>query len=211
MSPKEYNAPSYIYPPRPEVKAPPSVLGTYEKMGFIAQPKLNGSCAVLFLDGASSKMMGRHNNTFAREILNPENLKRLHRGGGWMVLVGEDMNKSQKDGKGKTFDGFVIFDILVHNGKHLLGTTFLERQKLLDTLYPGTSFDDFIDTVGPSAYRVKNITGKFSEIWPRMTKIQMYEGWVLKRPDGVLEHGFREKNNTRWMVKVRKATKNYKY
>lgn len=209
---KDYDSMKYIYPPRPSTVAPPSGLKTYERMGFVAQPKMNGSCAVLFLDGTTARSMGRHNNTFAREIISKENLKTLHRGAGWMVVVGEYMNKSQKNSKGKPFTGFVVFDILVHNGKHLLGTTFLERQKLLDTLFPlGNSYDDYIDEVGTSAYRVKNIASNFVESWNRITRTQMYEGFVLKRPDGILENGFREANNTGWQLKIRKPTKNYKY
>jgi ATP-dependent DNA ligase len=209
---KTYDSFKYIYPPRPATKAPPSGLKTYERMGFIAQPKLNGSCGVLFLDGKSARLMGRHNNAFAREILRKDDLQRLHRGAGYMVITGEYMNKSQKDGKGKPFNGFVIFDILVHNGKHLLGSTFMERQALLETLFPsGNSFDDYIDEVGPSAYRVRNITSNLTDAWNRIIKTEMYEGFVLKRPDGILENGFREANNVGWQLKIRKPTKNYKY
>jgi hypothetical protein len=208
---KDYSTPSYIYPPRPATVAPPTGIGTYERMGFIAQPKMNGSCAVLFLDGSSSKLMGRHNNTFAREIINREDLKRLHRGAGWMVLVGEYMNKSQKDSKGKPFNGFVIFDILVLNGKHLVGTTFLERQQMLDSLYVSKPYDDYIDSVGSSAFRARNFRTDLKGVWEKLTKVQMYEGFVLKRPDGILENGFRESNNTGWQLKIRKPTKNYKY
>jgi ATP-dependent DNA ligase len=202
----------YIYPPRPETKGPPSGLKTYERMGFIAQPKMNGSCAVLMLDGGSARVMGRHNNVLTREVVPVEDLKRLHRGAGVMVLVGEYLNKSQKDFKGRPLAGFVIFDILVYNGKHLLGSTFQERQELLDTLFPfGNSFDRFMDNVSQNVYRAKNFTSDFESLWKEATKVQMYEGFVLKRPNGILENGFREANNTGWQLKIRKPTKNYKY
>lgn len=45
-----YNSYRYLYPPRPEIKSPQSGLKTYERMGFIAQPKLNGSCSLTFLE-----------------------------------------------------------------------------------------------------------------------------------------------------------------
>jgi ATP-dependent DNA ligase len=141
-----------------------------------------------------------------------EDLKRLHRGAGVMVLVGEYLNKSQKDFKGRPLAGFVIFDILVYNGKHLLGSTFQERQELLDTLFPfGNSFDRFMDNVSQNVYRAKNFTSDFESLWKEATKVQMYEGFVLKRPNGILENGFREANNTGWQLKIRKPTKNYKY
>jgi hypothetical protein len=93
----------------------------------------------------------------------------------------------------------------------LIGSTFLERQKLLDNLFVTNSYDDFIDQVGPSAYRAKNFVKGLNTIWNNIVKTQMYEGFVLKRPDGILENGFREANNTGWMVKIRKPTKNYRY
>lgn len=202
----------YIFPPRPAIVAPSSGLKTYERMGFIAQPKMNGSCSVLLLDGSTAKAMGRHNNVLTRELISEEDLKRLHRGAGDMVLVGEYLNKSQKDFQNRPLVGFVIFDILVYSGKHLLGTTFLQRQELLDTLFPfGNSYDAFIDNVGPNTYRAKNFTSNFESLWKEAIKIQMYEGFVLKRPSGILENGFKESNNTGWQLKMRKPTKNYKY
>lgn len=210
---KEYSSFKYIFPPRPEVKSPPSGLGTYERMGYIAQPKLNGSCAVLFVDNRGAKLMGRHNNTFARELIDRGHLQNLQRGPGYTVLVGEFMNKSQKDGNRKLFNGcFVIFDILVHNGKHLIGSSFLERQELLDTLYgEGTSYDEYVNYISPSIYRVKNFKSNFVTLFNKITAVDMYEGFVLKRPNGILENGLRAANNMGWQLKIRKPTKNYKY
>ncbi len=207
---KEYTG-SYLFPPRPEAIAPPSTLGIFESRGYWAQPKMNGSCGVLFMDGLSCRMMGRHMNYFTRELLSPQQLSKLHRNSGWMALVGEYLNKSQKDASGKPLQGFVIFDILAHRSQHLVGSSFLERQQLLDTLYDLREHDAYIDTIGPSLYRAKNFQSGFSEIWKEMTKIQMYEGMVLKRPDGILENGIREKNNTGWQAKCRKSTRNYRY
>lgn len=217
MLSKDITSFKYIYPPRAETKSPPSGLKTYERMGFIAQPKLNGSCGVLFLDGlGTARLMGRHNNDFARVTIDKGDLKSLHRGAGYMVLVGEYMNKSQKDGNKKPFnDVFVIFDIIVYNGKQLIGTTFLERQELIETLYPSYGydkhFDDYIQYVSPSVYRVNNFTTGFDSLFGKIVSTQMYEGFVLKRPDGKLENGLREANNTGWQLKIRKPTKNYKY
>ena len=173
---------------------------------------MNGSCGVLILDGSTSKIMGRHNNHFAREAVPKEVLSKAHRGAGYMVVTGERMDKSKKDGNKKTFTGFVIFDILVFNGKHLIGSTFEERQNLLDTLYPTTTyFDKYIDKISDSIYRAKNFKSNFTEIWKDLTSIDMYEGFVLKKPTGKLENGFREANNTGWQIKCRKPTKNYSY
>ena len=217
MLTKEINSFRYIYPPRAETKSPPSGLSTYERMGFIAQPKLNGSCGVLFLDGlGTARLMGRHNNDFVRIGIDKEHLRSLHRGAGYMILVGEYMNKSQKDSNKKLFNEvFVIFDIICYNGRQLINSTFLERQELLDTLYPSfdydAKFDDYIRYVSPSTYRVNNFVSGFEPLFKKIVDTQMYEGFVLKRPDGKLENGLRETNNTGWQLKIRKPTKNYKY
>ena len=202
----------YLYPPRPEIKSPQSGLKTYERMGFIAQPKLNGSCSLLFTDSLSHKLMNRHQESFARELIPKEDLMRLHRGSGYQVLVGEYMNKSKKDSKGKLFNGcIVLFDILVHNGQYLTGTTFEERQELLASLYPGNSYDDYLYSVSDNVYRVKNFKADFESNYKAITKTDMYEGFVLKRPSGILEYGFRPANNTGWQLKIRKPTKNYSF
>ena len=210
---KDYNSLKYIFPPRPETKCPPSGLGTYERMGYIAQPKLNGSCGVLFVGQGSCKMMGRHNNSFARELIDKSHLQQLQKGPGFTVLVGEYMNKSQKDGNRKLFNScFVIFDILVHNGKHLINSTFQERQDLLDKVYgTGKDYDGYINYISPSIYRVNNFTSDFVTLFNKIINTEMYEGVVLKRPQGKLENGIREANNTGWQLKIRKPTKNYKY
>jgi hypothetical protein len=104
----------YLYPPRPTVKAPPNSIKTYEKMGLWAQPKLNGSCSLLFTNGTDVFFMNRHHEKFSNNHLDKEELKSLHRGTGWLVLVGEYMNKSQRGPDRKIFNlKFVIFDILV--------------------------------------------------------------------------------------------------
>lgn len=202
----------YLYPPRPETKAPRESLRTFEQMGFIAQPKLNGSCAVLFLDGKCSKIMGRHNNSFTRETINSNHLNSLHRGYGYMVLVGEYLNKSQRDHRGKKLNGFVIFDILVFEGKHLKGTSFIDRQNLLDSLYVSKEqYDKFIDVISPFVFRANNFDTNFENLWKEIIQTEMYEGFVLKRKNGILEYNNRERNNTQWQIKIRKPTKNYSH
>lgn len=202
----------YYYPPRPQIKSPTSGLDTYERMGFIGQPKLNGSCALSFTDGSNIKLMNRHNNTFARELISKDDLLRLHRGSGYQCLCGEYMNKSKKDSKGQLFNGcIVLFDIMIHNGQYLTGTTFLERQILMDRLFPGKDYDDYLYEVSNNVYRVKNFTKNFKSVFNEMVKIDMYEGCVLKRPNGILEPGYRPENNTGWQLKIRKPEKNYSY
>lgn len=213
-----YNNFRYYFPPRPEIKSPQNRLPIYEKMGFWGSPKLNGSCSMLYTnsslytDSAHMKFMGRHQNTFAHEIIPKEDLVALHKSSGWQVLVGEYMNKSKKDANGKIFNGYlVLFDILVYNSKYLTGTTYQERQELLETLFPSFKYDKWIDQVSKNVYKVKNFKSGFVALYNEIIEIDMYEGLVFKRPQGILEMGLREINNTGWQVKIRKPTKNYTY
>lgn len=209
---KPYEDGRYLFPPRPATKSPTSGLVTFERMGFIAQPKLNGSCGVSIISPSSVKMMNRHNESFANQIVTKEDLMRLQRGTKYNVLCGEYMNKSKKDGNGKLFNAcFVIFDILVHNGQYLLDSTVLERQELLEDLYPTTPFDKYIGKVSNNIFRVNNFKTNLLSTYNDITKIDMYEGWVLKKPNGILETGYSANNNVGWQVKVRKPTKNYSH
>jgi ATP-dependent DNA ligase len=129
-----------------------------------------------------------------------------------MVVTGEYMNKSKKDGNGKTFDGcLVLFDILVHKGQYLTGTSFLERAELLDSLFPGVEHDGYIYKVSENIYRVKNFTTNLKAVYDEISRIDMYEGLVCKKPTGILEDGLRAANNVGWQIKARKETKNYTY
>jgi len=207
-----YDSFRYMYPPRPETKTTPDSIPTYEKMGFYGQPKLNGSCVMLYTNGIEVKFMGRHADTFARQLISKEELLKLHRGSGWMCLCGEFLNKSKKDGSNKTFDAkFVIFDVIILNGHYLLNTTFEERLGILDSLYALMPHDKWIDKVNEYTYRVKTFKNNLKAVYDEIVKIDMYEGLVCKKASGLLQDGLRSNNNTAWQIKMRKSTKNYNY
>lgn len=198
----KYDSFRYYFPPRPIIKSLVSGLDTYERMGFIGQPKLNGSCAMLYTGLTEMRFMNRHNENFSRNLIPNEDLLKLHRGSGPMILCGD----------GKIFNGcFVLFDILVHKGIYLTGTTFLQRQELLETLFPGNSYDSYLFEVSKNVYRVKNFTSGFKTIYNKIITIDIYEGFVCKKGTGILEAGYRPNNNQEWQVKIRKSTKNYSY
>lgn len=201
-----------LFPPRPEIKTPPSSIDTYERMGFWGQPKMNGSCAVLYTNGTEMKFMNRHLEPFARNIIPIEDLMRLHKGVGYQVLVGEYLNKSKKDAHGRTFNGcLVIFDIIVSKGQYLTGSTMESRQELLDNLFHCETYNKYLDKVSNNIYRVKNFRTNLKELFYEVTKIDVFEGWVLKNPKGILETGYRPLNNAGWQLKTRKACKLYSY
>ena len=208
----EYKRFRYLYPPRPEVKSPASSIPTFEKMGLWAQPKLNGSCALIFTDGSQSIIMNRHNELFKRELITREDIQSIHRGSGWMVLVGELMNKSQKDEHNQVFnDKFVIFDLLVFDSQYLLNTTFEERLNVLDSIYESSADRLGVRKISEKFYIAEVFKNNLLSQWHHLVNIHMHEGLVLKKPSAKLSTGYVEKNNTMWQVKIRKSTKNYSY
>ena len=237
-----YKSYRYLYPPRAEKALPSSSIEQYDNHArtasgygiYGAQPKLNGDCMLIFTNGIETIVKNRHKENFKKTITMMEDLKRVHREtldgtkNKWMVLVGEYMIKSKMNADGKVWNNkFVIFDIIVYDGMQLLGTTFEERQTLLDQLYgkedasftrgmnderTGVYDDKFIyATSMPNIHRVRTFKDCLSALWNDLVKIDMYEGLVFKRASAKLENGLSENNNTLSQVKIRKETKNYKW
>lgn len=212
----------YIYPPRPEQTTQPSQIEKYDNGEYIAQPKYNGTCCVLFLTENSMKVMNRHNG-FITSNYSEIDLRGLYQGEGYMVLVGEFLNKNKKGEKGEPFNlKFVIFDILVYNGEYLLETKFIDRMSLLDRLYPTTStlvtkggsmnnYKHLYVTPYENVFRAPSYTNDFIELYNDIVDTDLYEGIVLKRKNAKLKFGFSEKNNSDWQIKCRKPTKNYDF
>jgi len=202
----------YIYPPRPETKIAPDSLPVFEEMGkFLAQPKLNGSSMqVYFSDGGKEiKLMNRHKQPIECKM-DKEELKKLYRGKGEMILCGEYLNKNQKDETGKSWNiKYVIWDIIMYEGKHLINSTFEERLLLLAKLYPSKIYTHWVRQISENCYRITARDFGFREFFNEITKYDIFEGLVLKRIDGKLENGTTENNNTRTQIKCRKPTKNY--
>ena len=209
----EYKSFRYIFPPRPEYKMTSEQLTSLEGT-HLGQPKLNGSCCEIYIKGEEFRNFGRHQNEKLTGFkLKIDDLRVLNCGNdNWNVIVGEYMNKSQTGLDGKVWNHkFVVFDILVHNGQYLLGTTFEERLKILDEIYGTESENDYLYKINENVFRVKTFSDNFLERWTKIIKIGMLEGFVFKKPNAKLERGLSEKNNTLWQVKIRKSTKNYSF
>lgn len=220
-----YNSFKFIFPPRPESKIPPRLISVYDTQEFIAQPKYNGSCCSLFLDGVSAPIIiNRHNETKTR-VSPTIDLAGAHRGNNWMVLTGELMDKSKKGEDGEPIVGFIIWDILVYESRHLLGMSLYDRLMLLEKLYPckrgmyvGPS--GLVDikhlclTDAAGVYKAPTYFGGqnyFPKLYNDIVKVDAYEGLVLKKIQSKLEPGFNPSNNNLWQLKVRKPTKNYQH
>ena len=208
---RPYNRFKYLFPPRPENKISIDYLNDFDNGQYLAQPKFNGSCAVIFIKGNECHVWNRHKEDhIAHYKLEDSEICALNKTDDWMVLTGEYMNKSKKDANGETWNHkLVIFDILVYKGEELVRTTFQERVELLDEIFGTVDFDKYMYKISENVYRVKTFYSDFVNTWNEIIKIDMLEGLVLKKIDTPLERGIKEKNNTSTQLKCRKSTLNY--
>lgn len=201
-----------MYPPRPEYIVSPDQLNKYEG-DYIGQPKLNGSCCTIFIKGDEYKAYGRHGKQLTNFKLTINDIKILNcNNDNWNVIVGEYMNKNKNGVDGEPWNiKFVIFDILVHDGEYLIGSTLEERIELLDNLFDVKSENKYLYKINETVFRVKTFYSNFIETWNEITKVDMLEGFVLKKPKAKLQRGLSEKNNMLWQLKSRKSCKLYNF
>lgn len=218
----KYDSFKYLFPPRPKHKIKSTSLPQYDNGQYYGQVKANGSNSTLYISPEGKWVLyNRHGEkqTLYRDL----QFEKLHRGNGWIVLSAEYLNKNKKHIDGKDFNHkFIIFDILAYENEILDGTTLQERVELLEKLYPCDPLgkitengimpnpDPFIcQTDVPDIYKVNNFIGDFEKIYNEATKLDVYEGIVIKRKNSILQPLFKENNNQDWMLKCRKETKNY--
>ena len=213
MKYKEY---SYIYPPRPKNAIPTENITVWDNNMMVAQPKMNGSNCVLFTNGNKFIAMNRHGQNLTNFQLPRTEMEKLYSPcikGEWLVINGEYLNKSKRDEYGEIFNHkLIIFDILVYNSTHLVGTSFEQRISLLDDLYgKEESSKNYLYQFSDNIYRVKSYYNDFISVYNQLSKIDMVEGLVMKRKNAKLELGTTENNNSKSQVKVRKPTKLYRF
>lgn len=216
----EYKDFKYIYPPRPESAIAPYMLKDIGE-GWVAQPKYNGSCGVLFINGHKEyRIFNRHTEELT--LQRPIQYTDLNDSEKYMVLCGEYLNKNKIGEDGNTFNHkFIIWDILVWKGEYLIGSAFEDRLIILYKLFGSSRgavtekgisiFNHLHTTQVENVYMAPSYQNNFMRLYDELIQTDLYEGLVLKKKAAKLELGFREKNNSGWQVKARKETKNYKF
>lgn len=197
----------YIWPPRPQAGlVMPG--GDYFKNleanpDWIAQAKLKGLNAQLVLIDTEIELFNRHNARIEHP-LTPEQVTffltlKQHAP---LVLNFELIHRQTKQWK----NIFYLFDILVHRGEWLVGTTVEERQRLLDKMFPATQPTPypFAASLAPGVWRALSFKSQWEQTITKYGDLNLFEGLVLKRKSGKLEPGLREKNNAGWSVRCRK-------
>ena len=210
----------YIYPPRAESAIDPKLLKDIGE-SWIAQPKYNGSCTVLFINGhADYKLYNRHAEPLT--LQQPINYTALNDSEKYMVLCGEYLNKNKTGENGLPFNHkFIIWDILVWKGEYLLGTSVEERLTILYTLFGSSRghisekgmhlFNHLHTTPLHDVFMAPSYQHSFKNLFDELIQTDLYEGLVLKKKNARLDLGLREKNNGAWQFKARKGTRNYQF
>jgi hypothetical protein len=199
-----------LWPPRPEKAIPMALLGFYEKRGYVAQKKKNGTYTVIYQRGDEVYFRTRHpdSNDGCHKAWTP---KQDHveffkgRGTGWNVFCSELLHSKVRDIRDQLF----LFDVLVLDGVQLVGKTFMERQEMLKWKWaiPMKQKDDDMFRISPFVSIAKNFTGGFSSLFSNLKPED--EGLVIKDPNSKLEPCFRPTSNSSWQVKARIPASNY--
>ena len=202
-----YDSYSYLWPPRPVNSIQTIMLPFYERQGHVAQIKMNGTCSVIAVspDGYLTTMT-RHNEPH-RAWAPTEGSSKAFRslpGEGWYVFVAELMHSKVPGIRDINY----INDILVHDGEHLTGATYSDRQQMLTALFPAQSETLSHYVVDAHTWLAKTHTGGFQSLFKGLSRPE-HEGLVIKNPKAPLALCFRENGNWNWQVKIRKPTKNY--
>jgi hypothetical protein len=204
----------FLYPPRPEKAVSPSFLSFYERRGWVLQMKKNGTCTLVGVDPEGHlHTISRHNtqHTHWQPTERTRKLEQFCPKGSWTVFVAELMND-----KGPTKDTLYIHDLIVLNNKQLIGSTFLDRQFLLEQLFPdltdtsAKSLPTGYQIIAPGLWLADLITENFVNYFELIKKMgdKENEGVVLKNPAGKLALMFQNSKNSDWQVKIRVTNEN---
>lgn len=220
----KYDNFTFLYPPRPEYKVPVGEIGKYDTGEYVAQPKYNGSCCMVFTNGTELKLYNRQGIPLSRPDLSIEFLKlapKYHKNPNWFVYAGEYLNKGKLGETGeKERNKYIIWDVLVWDGKYLIGSTFEERLTLLEKFIPSSRasvgkeiemYEHLCCSQFKGIYKVPTYMDGFADLYSELVKTDLYEGLVMKKKLAKLNYGYQEINNADWQLKCRKETKNYRY
>jgi hypothetical protein len=231
----------FIYPPRPDKCLPRADTEILGEMGFLAQLKYNDSrCLIKYLPDGEIQLWNRHGEKF-RDYTAPDSLlAELHTvqkilglsPTGYHLLDGGLLDRKHKAIK----DSIVIWDILVRDGEHLLGTTYLDRynslhvsQEAWNYQHPnGSTYQLGLALTDNILIPECHSASKWPELWNMIDEINatwtigkptdknyqchpLIEGLVFKNPSGELEMGFSERNNSSWLMRSRIETGRHRF
>lgn len=225
------NPTQYIFPPRTKVCFPRQEASFLKGDHWIAQYKYNDSrCLIKKYPDGQIQLWNRHAERFRAYTAPPELLQQAAQiftklgCEGYGLLDGGLLDQKHPAIK----DKIVIWDILVHNGTHQLGTTYSERYlKILEVSKQETQ--QYIDKQG-NTYNIgqkitqdiftphNNPSTEWENMWDIIDNINkpfpnnpLIEGLVYKNLNGVLQLGLKVDNNIDWSYKSRVKTKRHNF
>lgn len=168
---------------------------------YIAEKKYNGSRLELFYTNGRFEFWNRHgeklkyrpSDNVVRELrIFGEKLE------GDCIFDGELRHNKVEDIR----DKIVLYDIFVWDGIILTSIPFAKRRKLLEKILPVES-----EPLGITRQYTSDFKNKFSEfiLEPEI------EGIVIKKLSGTLNLSRTRNQDSRWMYKVRRSHKNYRF
>ena len=226
----------YIFPPRSKDAIPRADTEIFGMLGWTAQLKYNDSHALIkYCANGNIELWNRHAERFRTYHAPSELIEELR-------TIGERLKV--EPGKVTILDGglldqkhplvkdtIALWDILVLNGEHLLGTTYGERYNQLRKLTDDPWFHE-VPTIGPVEFGLKLTKSVFipesythehwNELWDLVHKVNapfttddkissVLEGLFFKDTMGILEMGFRENNNDSWNMRSRITTGRHRF
>jgi len=206
-----YTQAKFLYPPRPVNRIIPGLLGFYEKRGYLGQVKKNGTCSILGV-GPSGEIFTRNRHGRDHVLWKPseESFRpfREKANGRWRVFVVEVIDAKTLYIK----DTIYVHDIIVDDGRILEGTTFSQRQQLLQKIFTIRSEGGFgYDEITKKVWLATIIKEGLKAVFDNIKDPKVDEGLVLKDPNGKLEPMWREDANHGWQIKCRVPHENYGY
>lgn len=203
----KYDKFTYLYPPRAENAIPPSKLGEYQRKGWIAQVKKNGTNSVIFVPPDRKVFaMGRENNQHKQWDFSPGSAEifRSIPGNGWYVINAELLHSKVSGLRDINY----IHDILVDNGEYLIGTTYAQRYSRLLMMFLNGNLpkEQSHYVLNQHTWLARNHGSDFTGLFESLERPED-EGIVLKNMQGKLAI----KNNNGWTVKCRRLHKNFSY
>ena len=228
---------TYVYPPRSKSALPRHETAMLADFGWIANYKFNDSHLLLkllpndveFWGRKGERLAYRPDNRLVAELRAAQDILGLDRDQ-YHLLDGGLLDSRHPSIK----DVVVIWDILVRDGEHLLGSTYKQRCSLLMGVMPHNDSwfyrhqdhdpIDFGVRLTDNVFMPRSYSSPdWTDMWHNVDVVNkpytdssgkvspVLEGLMFKDINGKLEYGFRENNNTHFMVRSRVTTRRHHF
>lgn len=211
----------FFFPPRASDAIPRSETGLFAKLGFIGNIKYNDSHILICIeDKKVSWILDRHGKKPAFDFILFDFSPLIDKlpGHGAYVFDGGHLHKKHEAIK----NTIVLWDILVRDGVHLLGSTYGERYGWLSGLQSGSHFmfgsEDLGPMICPNIFMPLNYKPEeWDGLWAMIERVNsgfdqpLLEGIVFKNLNGKLRSGLKIHNNADWLGRSRVETGRHRF